>query len=150
MSAESVCEFCEYSVELARVSTDFSNEAIAYYQASVFKPELITQRLDQLVALWSFGDGAKTGILYGTPPEGGVATIVWLLVDPKFQGEGIGAQLYQEAVLRYKEMGAHKIKLNTPSERAARFYERVGMKLEGFHPAHWWKADSWSMGMELE
>lgn len=94
-------------------------------------------------------DRSLVGIVAGTPAEGGVATIIWLLTSPDAQGKGIGTKLFEKACHHYRESGCHKIKLTAPSETAKDFYLYLGMKQEGFHPNHWWNCDFYSLGFEL-
>ncbi len=94
--------------------------------------------------------GRLVGILLATPPEGGVGTVIWLLVASALRGKGIGSLLFSEACLCYRRLGCHKVKLTVPSAAAVAFYEKQGMKIEGAHPDHWWRMDFWSMGLLLE
>ena len=89
------------------------------------------------------------GFLAGLPPEGGVGTIMWLLVAQEARARGAGAALRDAACHRYEMFGAHKIKLTAPTSEAVSFYEHMGFKKEGFHPDHWWGCDFWSLGYHL-
>lgn len=93
--------------------------------------------------------GTITGVVLCNRPEGGVATIIWLITGKGQQGNGQGALLLQRACKWAKEQGCHKIKLTASSQRAIPFYERNGMEVEGYHPSHWWGIDFWSLGMRL-
>lgn len=95
-------------------------------------------------------DGEKiAGLTLGGVPEAGVATIVWLLVGGDYRGKGVGSDLFSVACGRYRSLGCHKIKLTTNSERAIKFYQKMGMAIEGVHPDHWWRINFWSLGMLL-
>jgi GNAT superfamily N-acetyltransferase len=89
------------------------------------------------------------GLLICLPPEGGVATILWLVVAPKYKGQGIGTQLFNMACQWAKDNGCHKIKLTASTTTAVHFYEKQGMKVEGSHRDHWWHLDFWSLGKFL-
>ncbi|SRR5258706_4583825 len=102
---------------------------------------------DVLIAAYA-GDEI-IGLVSGTATEGGVGTVVWLLVDTRWRGRKAGQTLYEAACRAYRELGAHKMKLTAPSERAKRFYERCGMCVEGFHPRHWYQVDFFSLGVIL-
>jgi ribosomal protein S18 acetylase RimI-like enzyme len=93
--------------------------------------------------------GELAGLLLGSVPEGGVATVVWLLVAEEFRRRGVGGGLFREACRRYRDMGCHKLRLTVPDRQTVRFYEKQGMRVEGFHPDHWWRLDFWSMGLSL-
>lgn len=136
------------------VSFQFPEAAMHEYRA-MFYPETLAARLKQgrSVVLTAMQPDQRrnqlAGLLVGLPPEGGVGTIMWLLVAPESQGQGVGSALFHEACKRYREMGAHKIKLTAPNAQAVRFYERLGFHQEGFHPAHWWRQDFWALGLLL-
>jgi len=89
------------------------------------------------------------GIVSGTSPEGGVGTIVWLLVAQNARGLGIGKKLLNYAKQYYVSQGCHKIKLTSPSQSANNFYKKQGMILEGYHPHHWYHTDFWAFGQLL-
>ena len=90
-------------------------------------------------------DGEILGVVNGTGIEGGVGTIIWLLIDSRFKKLGFGSILFKSACEKYKELGAHKIKLTVPEKTTVEFYKKQNMLLEGFHPNHWWNMDMWSM-----
>lgn len=94
-------------------------------------------------------EGRFEGLILGSPQEGGVATIVWLLVDKTSQGTGLGKNLFEHACKHYLERGAHKIKLTTSEKQTTHFYEKLGMRQEGYHQNHWWRCDFWAMGLDL-
>lgn len=99
-----------------------------------------------LVAL----DGDEiVGTVIGMEPQGGVATILWLVVDPSRRREGIGRRLFGAVCDAYRVAGCHKLKLAAPDVGVHRFYLGCGMGIEGFAVKHWWKHDFWMLGMEL-
>jgi len=140
-------EAAEFSRELDRLMHEtlrFPEEAFRHFHRS---EEDLRRHRGLLLAARE--DGAIAGLLVGTAPEGGVATIVWVLVDPKRQRRHIGSKLMDEACRRYTEMSAHKVKLTVPDEQTVKFYEKQGLVVEGRHPNHWWKMDFWAMGKDL-
>lgn len=86
------------------------------------------------------------GLIAGGAPEGGVGTIIWLIIKTEYQGRKLGQQLLNKARLHYINLNCHKIKLTAPTESARDFYLKQGMELEGFHKAHWYKLDFWAFG----
>ena len=101
------------------------------------------------VVLTGWFETELAGVLLGSSPEGGVATIIWLMVDRRYQRRGFGSTLFKYACRLYREMGCHKIKLTVSQKNTIRFYEIQGMQVEGFHKNHWWKMDMWSLGKIL-
>lgn len=85
------------------------------------------------------------GLLSGSSPEGGVGTVIWMMVEEEHRNKKIGKRLLSYASQFYQGHGCHKIKLTAPSERAKDFYLKQGMVIEGVHPSHWWKIDFWSL-----
>lgn len=139
--------------ELSRLASDglgFPEEALEYYRKG-WTVDVMQQRARDcrqvLLAAWQ-GDRV-VGLLQGTAPEGGIGTIIWVLVDGEHQHHGVGRQLFDEACRRYRDIGAHKVKLTVPSQDTVPFYERQGMQVEGIHRDHWWRMDFWAMGKVL-
>lgn len=93
--------------------------------------------------------GAPVALMFGTPPEGGVATVIWLAVAQEARGLGIGAALLRETFAFYRAAGCHKVKLTTKDDAARAFYRHMGMTEEGRHPNHWWGMDFWAYGVTL-
>jgi GNAT superfamily N-acetyltransferase len=89
------------------------------------------------------------GLILGTPSEGGVGTIIWVLVDKNQQHHGLGTKMFEQAKEWYIQKGAHKIKLTVPDKSTVSFYLKQGMIIEGEHPNHWWNNNFWSMGLIL-
>ncbi len=128
----------------------FPPEAINDY-LKPWTPDHVRSRLERghdiLVA--AYADDELIGLASGTAPEAGVGTIVWLLIDGAWRDRKAGRALYGAACHAYRDLGAHKVKLTAPSERAKRFYEACGMRVEGFHSNHWYKMEFFSLGMDL-
>ncbi len=147
---EEVKVFSEKLSSLSGQVPDFPQEALRYFHG-LWSEEVLAQALRDsshlLIAAWV--DKEMAGLVLGTSPEGGVGTIIWVLVAGEFQRRGIGKSLFSEACRRYLEMGAHKVKLTVPTRETVAFYEKQGMKIEGFHEDHWWHMDLWSMGKTL-
>ena len=141
--------FCTAIHDLARETTNFPQNALVYYKTIITEKSLLARYKDT-VLLEARQDLELAGLIYGTGIEGGVGTIIWLLVVPKFQKLGIGGKLFNKACDIYKQNKGHKIKLTVPEKKTVEFYEKQGMNLEGFHPNHWWSMDIWSMGKNLK
>ncbi|WP_026167601.1 GNAT family N-acetyltransferase [Desulfovibrio oxyclinae] len=141
---------CSLMKNSCRTNFNFPEQAIAGY-AQLFETNNFTSFLErERAAVWvAVFDEMVCGFLLALPPEGGVSTVLWLLVDQSFQARGIGSMLFDQCVDFYKKHGVHKIKLTAPSEDAVAFYKRIGFQVEGFHPHHWWGKDFWSLGYNL-
>ena len=119
-----------------------------------YKQQWSTEKLITQIGKWLFliatdENNNTIGVILGTPIEGGVGTIIWVLVDNTSQQKRVGSQLFEIAKEWYKNKGAHKIKLTVPDRETVEFYTKQGMVLEGEHLNHWWNADFWSMGKNL-
>ena len=73
-----------------------------------FKNQWTEGRFIEQIGNWIFLSAKNeqdeiSGLLLGTPCEGGVGTIVWVLVESKKQQKGLGKQLFDKAVDIYKE-----------------------------------------------
>ena len=139
-------KLCSFSGDVL----EFPEEALRHFRNS-WTEEAIAQAAQNhrhlLLSAWM--NREMVGLLLGAPPEGGVGTIIWILVAKEFQHQGIGKSLFSEACKRYREMGGHKVKLTVPSKETVEFYKKQGMQVEGFHENHWWHMDMWSMGKTL-
>jgi ribosomal protein S18 acetylase RimI-like enzyme len=141
---------CERFIDLSAEGLGFPEQALGYFRDSLTVDSIAQQAQNpKQVLLAARRKGELVGLLLGTPPEGGVATIVWVLVAPECRREGIGCQMFQEACRRYRDLGCHKVKLTVPNEQTVQFYEKQGMQVEGFHANHWWHVDFWSLGKSL-
>lgn len=113
--------------------------------------DALTKRLlannDLLISAWQ--DDLPIGFVSGPPPEGGVGTVVWLLVKEEMRGAKIGSTLFKMACEYYKSVDGHKVKLTASNQKARDFYHKIGMTEEGFHSKHWWGADFWSFGIQI-
>jgi GNAT superfamily N-acetyltransferase len=129
---------------------EFPNKARFYYFSGISK-DALEFRMDHTkgLVLSAWENKNPVGFLTGTPAEGGVGTIIWILVHKSQQGKGLGRQLFNEACRFYEAQGCHKIKLTAHNKGLKSFYKKLGMKEEGFHPRHWWEMDFWSFGKEL-
>lgn len=129
---------------------EYCPQAITAY-GTAWTEEILHKRItdgkDLLLTAWL--NDKPVGIVSGPPPEGGVGTIVWLLIQEKMRGAHVGSTLFKLACDYYKSIHCHKLKLTAPSQKARDFYHKVGMQEEGFHPQHWWNADYWSFGIKL-
>ena len=128
----------------------FPPEAIAKYRDD-FSAEKLTDQVSMgdRVLLTAVLDHAIVGIMFGGPSNGGIAHIIWLAVAPGLRSRGIGRKLVEAAFRRYRDVGVHKLVVYTETEAARRFYERVGMRLEGTHPNHWWGVTHYCLAREV-
>lgn len=128
----------------------FSTTAKAEYQRA-WELEKLLIRLEQtkdlLLAAWHVD--MPVGLVSGTQGEGGVGTIVWLMVDAPYRNQRLGRGLFWEAVKYYQTLNCHKIKLTAPTVEAKNFYLQQGMVVEGFHENHWYGINFWSMGYPI-
>lgn len=139
-----------FVANIAKEEMKFPDEVLVHYRRILTDEEIGRRsRDDKHLLIAARKDGKIEGILIGTPPEGGVATILWLLVSARCRREGIGKCLFEAGCSCFRSMGCHKIKLTAPTSDAVRFYEKQGMAVEGFHPDHWWHLDFWSLGKNL-
>jgi hypothetical protein len=121
---------------------------------NTFKQQWTIEKIESEIGRWLFLvaiDDSKeiAGLILGTPSEGGVGTIIWVMVNNNKQQKGIGSSLFNFTKQWYKNKGTHKIKLTVPDRSTVDFYLKQGMKLEGEHLNHWWNQDFWSMGITL-
>lgn len=140
--------FCRMLTE--QFSSTFSADAIqAYrekYDRALFEQRVAAQ--DAVIAAMIL-DQQVIGLVIGGAPNGGVASLDWVVVAPGHQGQGLGQQLVAGALASYRNRGAHKVVLYTETESARQFYERCGMTCEGVHPQHWWGLTHYCMGVVL-
>jgi ribosomal protein S18 acetylase RimI-like enzyme len=110
------------------------------YYSRPWQPTALKQRIEtqQGLLLTARIQNEIVGLVSGTPAEGGVGTIIWLMVAPHHQNKRIGAALLSEAKKYYRIHQAHKIKLTVHDEKAVNFYLREGFIREAEHHNHWW------------
>jgi GNAT superfamily N-acetyltransferase len=72
------------------------------------------------------------------------ARLRWFIVDPAFQGQGVGWKLLSDAVVFSTQLGFEQLYLMTVKglDAARRLYEKIGFSLD-----HEYSADQW--GLEL-
>ena len=138
--------FSFFSYLLKACFSDFS-PSLANYFLAYWTPEKLTQLACHKNSLLCQTD---EGLIIVSPPEGGVATILWLLVDPAHQKKGCGRRLLGQAIAHYQKQKCHKLKVMAPSLTAVHYYEHNGFKTEGFHPTHWAECDFWSLGKFIQ
>lgn len=75
--------------------------------------------------------GGSFGIIRAEEPE--VAWLYQMWVDPRYRGQGVGAQLLQTTIDWARETSARCVNLNvtTTNEAAIRLYERFGFRVAG-------------------
>lgn len=129
-------------------SLTFPEKAIRNYN-NIWNKDFVISNLNKAVFIGAWEKNQLIGLVLGTNIEGGVGTIVWVLVDSKFQEKGIGSALMKKTMNVYKNKGAHKVKLTVPNKDIVKFYEKQGMNKEGVFKNHWWNMDFWSMGKTI-
>jgi ribosomal protein S18 acetylase RimI-like enzyme len=133
--------------EVAAKELGFPAGAVSHYRKILSDEEIGRRlRMEQHMLLEAVDTGRLMGVLIGLPPEGGVGTLWWVIVAAKYRRRGIARALVDAACARYRAAGCHKVKLTVPNVAAKRFYEALGMRVEGTHRDHWWHMDFWSMG----
>lgn len=128
----------------------FPSVALEYFSQSFTDQELYRRmQCPDTPILIASKNSCLGGALIGSSPEGGVGTIIWLIISSDFRGRGLGKALFKHACKAYYSMGCHKVKLTASTPEAVRFYEKLGMSVEGQHISHWWMLDFWSLGKLL-
>lgn len=135
-------------ISLVETMDNFPHSARRQF-VSKYNPDEFLKHKDSWVYIYLQDDEDIKGVILGSPIEGGVGTIIWLLVDEKYRNNQIGKQLLENAEETYRKNGAHKIKLTVPNLKAKNFYLKNGWIQEGEHPNHWWKINFWSMAKSL-
>lgn len=128
----------------------FPAVALEYFRQSFTDAELVRRiRCPGNPVFVVVKNDCLAGVLIGSLPEGGVGTIIWLIVASGLRSLGFGKTLFEEACKAYSAMGCHKVKLTASTREAVKFYENLGMSIEGQHINHWWMLDFWSLGKLL-
>lgn len=72
-------------------------------------------------------------ILFSKYPPEPKAELMFLFVDEKFRGKGIGQRLVEATSKKFKELGVKKYKVTVLSEneRGKKFYEKMGFEHAG-------------------
>lgn len=70
--------------------------------------------------------------------KGGAVHVQWLVVDEKYQGQGIGSQLLELIEEVAREHKCHFIILYTESEKNIKFYEKRGYQFIGLQKESWY------------
>lgn len=78
--------------------------------------------------------GALAGFFGLCPPEGGVAEVDPIFVEPALQKGGVGWALWTKLEERARAMGAERIGLDA-DPHAVGFYERMGLAIVGRSPS---------------
>lgn len=135
--------------KVAREQMGFPTEALAHFKKRSSDMVKTNSRGSESLRSVATVENILAGALIGAEPEGGVGNIIWLVVASECRKMGIGRILFEKACEVYSSLGCHKVKLTAPTEEAARFYEKVGMKCEGKHEDHWWHMDFWTFGKAI-
>lgn len=128
-------------------SLTFSASALDAYR-NKYRLEVFEQRAadNKAVLAAAFDGHAMTALVIGGIPNGGVASLDWVVVSPGYQGQGVGQGLVHACLSEYRKVGAHKVVLYSETEQGRRFYEKCGFSCEGVHPQHWWGLTHYCMG----
>jgi GNAT superfamily N-acetyltransferase len=89
------------------------------------------------------------GLAIATKPEGGVGTILWLIVKKSHYKKGIGTILIKKIIKEYKNNKAHKIKITTPIKKNINFYKKFSFEIECYLKKHWWKKNFWQLSRKI-
>jgi len=81
-------------------------------------------------------------------PYGGVSFCRWLAVLPEHQKKGVGRQLIDAWINLAKSQGCHKVELAS-QPTAKKFYEKVGLVLEGERKLSYFGIDQYVFGMVI-
>ena len=81
------------------------------------------------------------------PPEGGIAVLDDLWVDPAWMGRGLGGRLFRLAAGRARELGAERLEWGA-EENALGFYEKMSGRFVRPYVTEWGRVGRW-YGMEL-
>ncbi len=95
-------------------SSTFSETALEAYR-NKYEPEVFRRRAADSGAVLAaaFERGSMMALVIGGVPNGGVASLDWVVVAPGYQGRGIGQRLVHVCLEAYRETGAHKVVLYT-------------------------------------
>jgi len=102
--------------------------------------ENFDQQRDYFRAAFLGDDFAGAVAVDGKDAKGEGARLRWFIVDPKFQGKGLGAALLKEAVSFCDRAGHPRMYLMTFSglDAARRLYEKAGFVLAEEHAVGQW------------
>jgi len=70
--------------------------------------------------------------------EGGLGTVSWIVVAPKFRRQGLGTLVLNSLTTSFREAGCHRVDLKTylNTQWLQDFYERKGFEPAAFLPNH--------------
>jgi len=130
-------------------ASTFTAQALDSYRHK-YSESSLAERIENpdVVIVGLFDDEELIGLVIGGAPNGGVASLDWVVVAPGYQGRGLGQKLMRFCFHEYAVVGAHKVVLYTETENAKRFYEKCGMTVEGVHPNHWWGLTHYCLAMQ--
>lgn len=78
--------------------------------------------------------------------ETGIATIIWVIVDKKFQNQNLGKNLIKGLIQNLNKDKIHKLRVFSYKKELNSFYTKMNFKNEGFYKKHWFKNNFWSFG----
>ena len=76
----------------------------------------------------------------------GIATIIWVIVDKKFQKQSLGKDLIKRLIQNLNKHKIHKLRVFSYKKELNSFYIKMNFINEGFYKNHWFKNNFWSFG----
>lgn len=93
-------------------------------------------------------DGKLVGIMDTDAPFIGVSFGIWLMVDQKHQGHGVGSKLIEKFEEVSKKLGAHSVYLYSGDTKVD-FYKHRGYELVGVHRKAWFGHDHFYFAKQI-
>lgn len=136
-----------FATTMKTVFTCYSPKIIDFFINKVYTPvNLIYWLNNNLKTVVIAKEGDKIlGFAMIDQPYGGVSFCRWLGVLKKHQKKGIGRKLVQAWEKLAKSQSCHKIELAS-QPLARKFYEKVGLKLEGERKLSYFGTDQFIFG----
>lgn len=86
------------------------------------------------------------GYLMASIEPGGVSSLNWIAVLPKWRRQGIGKKLMAVWGEETVASGIHKLNISVTNRENIRFYQHLGFRLEGVRRADYWGKDRYLLG----
>src|SRR5258705_4668971 len=96
VTQEDINVYLDILKQLIKTTINLPPPAITFF-CNQWTEERISDNIDIWLYLMAKDNNKTDGILLGAPVEGGVGTIIWVLVDKQSQNKGIGSLLFKEA-----------------------------------------------------
>ncbi len=130
-------EFPEYSENLLNIWMTKDR----YWSKNKYKKAV---QENSKILLGAFQGEEIIGLLHADKPYGGVSFCVWLMVDPNFQGKGIGTQLIKEWEVQVLENKGH-MQMLTADKRNIEYYKSLGFKQTQYLEKGWFGQNEYTM-----